>query len=116
MLVSGNSRPNPDDPLASRYTITAVNLAVRPVEIGRVGVICGNGVGSWYGPPPANLPARLEDGQSVTVEISPDWIELVRDSLQQEIVGFAAEDSLGWRYPSEAAPAVTAMTEMGFIG
>jgi hypothetical protein len=115
VLVSGNARPTAGDPLKSRYTITAVNMAVRPVEIARVGVIGTGGLCVWYGPQPRNLPAHLEDGQSVTVEVEEEWINLVRDSTQQEIIGFAAEDSLGFAYRSESAPEIVDIAEIGFV-
>jgi hypothetical protein len=93
VLVTSNVAPDPTDMTKAIYSITAVNKAIRPVEVKKVGVVVATGFCVFHWPEPANLPARLEDGQSVTVEIEERWLDLVRDSTRQEIIGLAVMDS-----------------------
>ena len=99
VFVTGRSVMSRDS--GHQMMIVATNCSPRPIEIRRVGILGDQEVGVWYGPQPAHLPARLEQDQSVLVEIveGEDWVNLVLDSTQQKrIVAFMAEDSYGHEY------------------
>jgi hypothetical protein len=91
-------RPSGDDPTKPVLIVTAVNTEQRPIEIARAGIVVGTDMVIWHPPRQVGLPARLEDGQSVDVDLSADWIELTRLSTRQDPIGVAVEDSDGRVY------------------
>jgi hypothetical protein len=103
VLVTGDVRPHPEDPKEPLFRLTATNAAVRPVEIAKAGVVMDNGFIVFHGPYTPNLPAHLEDGQSVSVMFDQLWIDMVQATTSQEIAGLAVRDSTGQHYFSEEA-------------
>jgi hypothetical protein len=85
--------------------VHAYDAEQRPVEIRRAGLVAANGMVMWHGHPyPPQLPARLGDGESVFIELSAEWLDLINASTGQQFVRGAVEDAGGNIHMSEPGP------------
>jgi hypothetical protein len=112
--VTGTFRPHPDDPInRTRYILSATNFAQRPVEIVKAGLVVSDGPGLIWAPAETtpSLPARLGDGEGVTVEMPDDWVEpFVLDPFGH-IDYLAVMEATGQVYLSESNPRPDADTD-----
>ena len=102
LVVTGRVWPSAD-PTKAALMVRAYNSGQRPVHVIRAGVVLQSGIIVWHGPTTPRLPAGLADGESIEIPLTPDWLDLVRASMRQDIVGFAVEDASRTPYVSERA-------------
>lgn len=111
VLVTGDAKPDPSDPRHPLFRIRAANVGQRPVEIVAAGVVMTNGFSVFHGPETAGLPAWLNDGQSVTVILEKEWLEMAEAMTDQKIAGLAVRDSTGnMHFSNEAASVNTSQS------
>lgn len=108
VLVTGEVKPDLSDPRLPLFRLRAANAGQRPVEIVAAGVVMANGFSVFHGPETAGLPAWLNDGQSVTVILEKEWLEMVEAMTDQKIAGLAVRDSTDNLYFSNEAASIDA--------